>query len=64
MPAFGMGPALPAPFCWLFCSLFAVDAEDSSTHDQIVALDAQTLQPRYRFGQTMLNDARGMAVVG
>jgi sugar lactone lactonase YvrE len=32
--------------------------------DEIVALDAQTLQPRHRFGQTMLNDAGGMAVVG
>jgi len=60
----GIGYPTLAPGGLLFCSLFAVDAEDSSTHDQIVALDAQTLQPRYRFGQTMLNDARGMAVVG
>ena len=34
------------------------------TQDEIVALDAQTLQPRYRFGQSLLNRPGGMAVVG
>ena len=50
-----------APGGLLFCVL--VD-EDDYTQDEIVALDAQTLQPRHRFGLSLLNDARGMAVVG
>ena len=32
--------------------------------DEIVALDAQTLQPRHRFGQSMLKRVCKMAVVG
>ena len=32
--------------------------------DEIIALDAQTLQPRYRFGLSLLNNACGLAVVG
>ena len=43
----------------LFCVLF--DEEDS-TQDEIVALDAQTLQPRHRFGLSLLFLACGMAV--
>ena len=31
---------------------------------EIIALDAQTLQPRHRFGLSLLNDASGMVVVG
>ena len=50
-----------APGGLLFCVLFD---EGDYTHDEIVALDAQTLQPRHRFGLSLLNDARGMAVVG
>ena len=52
-----------APGGLLFCVLFA---SDDSTQDEIVALDAQTLQPRHRFGLSLLNDVgwRGMAVVG
>ena len=50
-----------APGGLLFCVL--VD-EDDYTQDEIVALDAQTLQPRHRFGLSLLNDARAMAVVG
>ena len=45
----------------LFCILYeAGDPEQ----DEIVALDAQTLQPRHRFGLSLLNDAWGLAVVG
>ena len=51
-----------APGGLLFCSLFALNG--NSPHDEIVALDAQTLQPRHRFGLSLLNDARKMAVVG
>ena len=53
------------PVLWpgglLFCVLY--DEEDN-TQDEIVALDAQTLQPRHRFGLSLLNGALGMAVVG
>ena len=45
----------------LFCVLF--DEEDPE-QDEIVALDAQTLQPRYRFGLSMLKYACGVVVVG
>ena len=45
--------------------LFCVLSDDNDYElDEIVALDAQTLQPRYQFGLSLLNDARGMAVVG
>ena len=54
------GPVL-GPDGLLFCVLFGVG---DYTQDKIIALDAQTLQPRYRFGLSLLNDARGMAVVG
>ena len=50
-----------APGGLLYCVLY--DEEDN-TQDEIVALDAQTLQPRHRFGQSLLNDTRGMVVVG
>ena len=63
-PDKGIATPTLAPGGLLFCSLFAVDAEDNSTHDEIVALDAQTLQPRHRFGLSLLNEAWGMAVVG
>ena len=45
----------------LFCTL---SDPCEPEQDEIVALDAQTLQPRHRFGQSLLTDARGMAVVG
>ena len=44
----------------LFCVIFA----EEDFLDEIVALDAQTLQLRHRFGLGMLNDARQLAVVG
>jgi len=58
--------------CWpvlgpgglLFCNLYEVGEEDEPEQDEIVALDAQTLQPRHRFGLSLLDDAGGMAVVG
>ena len=46
----------------LFCNLF--DGEDDSTQDEIVALDAQTMQPRHRFGLSLLKEAGWMAVGG
>ena len=45
----------------LFCTLYEPGDPEQG---EIVALDAQTLQPRHRFGLSLLNDARGMAVVG
>ena len=45
----------------LFCNLYE---EGEPEQDEIVALDAQTLQPRHRFGLSLLNDACGLAVVG
>ena len=48
-----------APGGPLFCVLYGDEEQD-----EIVALDAQTLQPRHRFGLSLLNDARGMVVVG
>ena len=50
-----------APGGLLFCLLYVMDVH---TQDEIVALDAQTLQPRHRFGLSLLNAAVGMAVVG
>ena len=50
-----------APGGLLLCLL--CDDEDS-TQDEIVALDAQTLQPRHRFGLSLLNYVCAMAVVG
>ena len=50
-----------APGGLLFCVLFD---EDDNTLDEIVALDAQTLQPRYRFGLSLLSGACYLVVVG
>ena len=44
--------------------LFCVLSDDDPEQDEIIALDAQTLEPRYRFGLSMLNHACEMAVVG
>ena len=59
----GKGFSCPtlAPGGLLFCVLAD---HDNSERDEIIALDAQTLQPRYQFGLSLLNCARGMAVVG
>ena len=46
------------------CSSACSTMRSDDTQDEIVALDAQTLQPRHRFGLSLLNGARGMAVVG
>ena len=43
--------------------LFCVINEDGEG-DEIIALDAQWLQPRHRFGLGLLNDAHQLAVVG
>jgi hypothetical protein len=50
-----------APGGLLFYLLYVMD---DHTQDEIVALDAQTLQPHHRFGLSLLNGAVGMAVVG
>ena len=50
-----------APGGLLFCVL---TNDEDYTQDEIIALDAQTLQPRYRFGLSLLKDATGLVVVG
>ena len=49
-----------APGGLLFCVIF----EDEDILDEIIALDAQTMQLRYRFGRGLLNDANHLAVAG
>ena len=56
-----IGYPVLAPGGLLFCVL--ID-DESDANCEIVALDAQTLQLRYQFGQSLLNDTCGMAVVG
>jgi hypothetical protein len=55
------GPVL-APGGLLFCVMFP-DGGDPD-QDEIIALDAQTLQLRHRFGLGLLNDANQLAVAG
>ena len=50
-----------APGGLLFCVIFV---EDDKYRDEIVALDAQTLQLRHRFGLGLLNGALQLAVGG
>ena len=50
-----------APGGLLFCVL---GDDDDPEQEEIIALDAQTLQPRYRFGLSLLDDVSGMVVVG
>jgi hypothetical protein len=50
-----------APGGLLFCVIYMA-ADDH--RDEIVALDAQTLQLRHRFGRGLLNDAGQLAVAG
>ena len=52
-----------APGKLLFCVL-ANNDDHLGDNDEIIALDAQTLQPRYRFGLSLLNCPCGMAAVG
>jgi len=58
----GMDCLTLAPGGLLFCNLF--DTVGLPEDDEIVALDAQTLQPRHRFGLSLLKYTCGMAVVG
>ena len=44
--------------------LFCVLSDPDYAEDEIVALDAQTVQPRYRFGLGLLDNPHGLAVVG
>ena len=41
-----------------------IDGADDGQQDEIIALDAQTLQLRHRFGLGLLNGAHQLAVVG
>ena len=50
-----------APGGLLFCGTYA---DGDNEQDEIIALDAQTLQPRHQFGQSLLSYAGGMVVVG
>ena len=52
-----------APGDLLFCVIFHSGSE-SSIADEIVALDAQTLQLRFRFGLGLLDDTNQLVVVG
>ena len=58
----GFYSPLLAPGGLLFCVMF--ESEGQPEHDEIVALDAQTLQLRHRFGLGLLNDANQLVVVG
>jgi len=44
--------------------LFCVSFKEDDREDEIIALDAQTLQLRHRFGLGLLNNANQLAVVG
>ena len=50
-----------APGGLLFCAIYT---EDDTVGDEIIALDAQTLQLRHRFGRGLLNVAHPSAVGG
>ena len=51
-----------APGGLLFCVRY--DEEEDEQQDEIIALDAKSLQLRYRFGKSLLKGASGLAVVG
>ena len=53
-----------APGGLLFCVMYEQDDHNGDHRDEIIALDAQTLQLRHRFGQELLNDARQLVVAG
>ena len=54
-------PLTLAPGGLLFCVL---SDDDDPEQEEIIALDAQTLQPRHRFGLSLLNCACGLVVAG
>ena len=56
----GYGPVL-APGGLLFCVCYSVADPDQ---DEIIALDSQSLQLRYRFGLSLLKDALDLVVAG
>ena len=60
-PVKSIGIPVLAPGGLLFCLLY--DVADG-TQDEIVALDAQTLQLCHRFGLSILRGASGLVVVG
>ena len=61
LEGYNFNGAVLAPGGLLFCVMF--DADDTKL-DEIIALDAQTLQLRHRFGIGLFYDARQLAVVG
>ena len=54
----------PAPGGLLFCVALNGEQDENERRDEIVALDALTLQVRHRFGQELLSRGQGMAVGG
>ena len=61
LEGYNFNGAVLAPGGLLFSVIFD---EDDTKLDEIIALDAQTLQLRYRFGLGLFYDARQLAVVG
>jgi len=61
LEGYGFHCPVLAPGGLLFCVIF-IDGDPDQ--DEIIALDAQTLQLRHRFGLGLLNDAQQLAVVG
>ena len=55
---------LLAPGGLLFCVAYDTYNERNGEQDEIIALDAQTLQLRHRFGLGLFNSAHRLAVVG
>ena len=62
LEGYGFHCPVLAPGGLLFCVIYP-DFGDPD-RDEIIALDAQTLQLRHRFGLGLLNDAQQLAVVG
>ena len=70
---YSAGYVVLAPGDLLFCVMYPVNVEvmypvnveirDYEQRDEIIALDAQTMQLRYRFGLGLLSDAKHMCVI-
>jgi hypothetical protein len=63
LEGYGFYDPVLAPGGLLFCVMYINPGNDTD-QDEIIALDAQTLQLRHRFGLGLLNDAQQLAVVG
>ena len=62
LEGYGFSFAVLAPGGLLFCVIYEDNYYDDDTPDEIIALDAQTLQLRHRFGLGLLNDPCQLAV--